>query len=287
MKWVFGSLAYYFVGKISPQKDDPALKKKEHAKGEKQGAARREFLRAGAIAGVAVGLAPVMGASGIEVRNHSPAHGTDRNSARQTSGAPSVQSFELDEITIAELQDGMKSGKVTARSIAEQYLARIEAIDRNGPSIRSVIETNPDALAIAEELDQERKAQGARGPLHGIPVLIKDNIDTSDRMMTTAGSLALLRSKPLKDSYVAKKLREAGAVILGKTNPSEWANIRSSHSAGSRKILTRSIAILADRVPEPAQEFPRIWARWASEPRPTARSCAPRRRTDWWGLSLP
>jgi amidase len=212
------------------KKDDPALKKKEHAKGEKQGAARREFLRAGAIAGVAVGLAPVMGASGIEVRNNSPAHGTDGNSTRQTSGAASVQSFELDEITIAELQDGMKSGKLTARSIAEQYLARVEAIDRNGPSIRSVIETNPDALAIAEELDQERKAQGARGPLHGIPVLIKDNIDTSDRMMTTAGSLALLRSKPLKDSYVAKKLREAGAVILGKTNPSEWANIRSSHS---------------------------------------------------------
>jgi amidase len=211
-------------------KDDLALKKKEQAKGEKQKAARREFLRVGAIAGVAAGLGPVMRASGIEVRNNSPAHGAEPKSTPQTGSAATVAPFELDEITIAELQDGMKSGKFTARSIVEQYLARIEAIDRNGPSIGSVIETNPDALAIAQELDQERKARGARGPLHGIPVLIKDNIDTSDRMMTTAGSLALVGSKPLKDAYVAKKLREAGAVLLGKTNPSEWANIRSSHS---------------------------------------------------------
>lgn len=141
-----------------------------------------------------------------------------------------VKPFELDEITIPELQDGMKSGKFTARSLVEKYLVRIDEIDKRGPAVNAIIQLNPDALSISEALDQERKAKGARGPLHGIPVLIKDNIDTADRMMTTAGSLALVGSKPPKDSFVAQKLRTAGAVILGKTNLSEWANIRSSHS---------------------------------------------------------
>ena len=147
------------------------------------------------------------------------------------SKTPEVPAFEFEEVTIAELQEAMKSGKHTARSIAEKYLERIEAVDKHGPAVNSVIETNPDALAIAEALDKERKEKGPRGPLHGIPILIKDNIDTHDRMMTTAGSLALLGSVAPKDSFVAKKLREAGAVILGKTNLSEWANIRSSHSS--------------------------------------------------------
>jgi len=146
------------------------------------------------------------------------------------SGAADVKPFELDEITIPELQDGMKSGKFTARSLVEKYTARIDEIDKHGPAVNAIIELNPDALSIADALDQERKAKGPRGPLHGVPVLIKDNIDTADRMMTTAGSLALVGSKPPKDSLVAQKLRAAGAVILGKTNPSEWANIRSSHS---------------------------------------------------------
>ncbi|MFZ0860644.1 MAG: amidase [Candidatus Sulfotelmatobacter sp.] len=145
---------------------------------------------------------------------------------------PSVdfEPFELDEITIPELQDGMKSGKFTARSLVDKYRERIDETDQRGPAVNAVIEVNPDALSIADALDQERKAKGPRGPLHGIPVLIKDNIDTADRMMTTAGSLALIGSKPPKDSFVAQKLRAAGAVILGKTNLSEWANIRSSHS---------------------------------------------------------
>ena len=154
-----------------------------------------------------------------------------------------VKSFELDEITIADLQDGMKSGKFTARSLAEKYTARIAEIDKQGPAINSVLELNPDALAIADSLDRERKAKGPRGPLHGIPVLIKDNIDTADKMMTTAGSLALVGSKPPKDSWVAQRLRAAGAVILGKTNLSEWANIRSSHSTSGwsgRGGLTRN-----------------------------------------------
>ena len=145
--------------------------------------------------------------------------------------APDVRSFELDEVTIDGLQEGMKSGKYTSRALVEKYLQRIEDIDKQGPAINSVIELNPDALEIAESLDRERKEKSARGPLHGIPILIKDNIDTADKMMTTAGSLALVGApKPAKDSFVAQKLRTAGAVILGKTNLSEWANIRSNHS---------------------------------------------------------
>ncbi len=138
--------------------------------------------------------------------------------------------FELEEATLATLRSGIMSGKYTARSLAEQYLARIDAVDKHGPMVNAVIELNPDALAIADALDRERQTKGPRGPLHGVPVLIKDNIATRDRMQTTAGSLALVGSVPPKDSFVAKKLRDAGAVILGKTNLSEWANIRSSHS---------------------------------------------------------
>ena len=139
--------------------------------------------------------------------------------------------FELDELTITELQQGLQSGKYSSRSLVEKYVDRINEIDRKGPTLRSVIELNPDAESIAATLDRERKERGARGPLHGIPILIKDNIDTYDRMMTTAGSLALVGAKPRRDAYVAKKLRDAGAVILGKTNLSEWANFRSTKSS--------------------------------------------------------
>ncbi len=182
--------------------------------GKQNGRNRRNFIRTGLFVGAgAVGL-PVL---------HAPGQ----------SGCPpatDVAAFELDEITISQLADGMSSGKYTARAIAEKYLARIEAIDRHGPALNSVIEINPDALEIAEKLDAERKEKGARGPLHGIPILLKDNLDTADKMMTTAGSLALVGSKPSKDSFVVQRLRAAGAVILGKTNLSEWANIRSTHS---------------------------------------------------------
>ena len=139
--------------------------------------------------------------------------------------------FALDEVTIDDLQARMRSGAETARSLAEQYLARIDAIDQRGPAINSVIELNPDALAIASQLDGERKSGKLRGPLHGIPVLIKDNIDTADTMHTTAGSLALADNIASRDSFVAERLRAAGAVILGKTNLSEWANFRSTHSS--------------------------------------------------------
>ena len=140
------------------------------------------------------------------------------------------QSFNLEEATLTDLQAAMNNGSESAMSLASLYLDRIEAIDRRGPKVNAIIELNPDALAIAHKLDNERKAKGPRGPLHGIPVLIKDNIDTHDRMMTTAGSLALLGSIAQQDSTVARKLREAGAVILGKSNLSEWANFRGSRS---------------------------------------------------------
>src|SRR5271156_6422834 len=147
--------------------------------------------------------------------------------------APEAKPFELDEMTVAALQDAMKSGKFTSRSLAEKYLERIGELDTDGkgPALNSIIELNHDALAIADSLDAERQSKGPRGPLHGIPVLIKDNIGTADRMMTTAGSLALLGFTPAKDSGVARRLRESGALILGKTNLSEWANFRSSHSS--------------------------------------------------------
>jgi amidase len=139
-------------------------------------------------------------------------------------------SFEVNEATIDQLQNDMLLGRRTARAIAELYLSRINFIDRNGPQLRSVIEINPDALAIADLLDAERRENGPRGPLHGIPILIKDNIDTADRMATTAGSLALDGSIAGRDAFLVRKLRAAGAVILGKANLSEWANFRSTHS---------------------------------------------------------
>ncbi len=178
---------------------------------------RRGFLQSSVVGGVAAAIYPALGATRV-LASEKPA--TD------------VKSFALDEVTIDQLQDGMKSGKYTARSITEMYLQRIQDVDKNGPTVNSVIEVNPDALEIAETLDRERKEKGARGPLHGIPLFIKDNIDTADKMLTTAGSLALVDApKPPRDSFVAQQLRKAGAVILAKTNLSEWANTRSSHSS--------------------------------------------------------
>src|SRR4029077_1949431 len=130
----------------------------------------------------------------------------------------------LSEATLTDQQDGMAKGKYTARSLAEKYQARIEAIDRNGPALRSVIESNPDALTVADGLDKERKAKAVRGPLHGIPILVPDNLATADGMETTFGSLALVGARPPKDAGVIDRLRKAGAVILGKTNVAEWGN---------------------------------------------------------------
>ncbi|MBN1318904.1 MAG: amidase, partial [Anaerolineales bacterium] len=136
----------------------------------------------------------------------------------------------MNEMTIQEIQTKMESNELTAQSLTEMYLERIEKLDKQGPTLNAVIELNPDAITIANALDVEREAIGARGPLHGIPVMLKDNIDTGDRMRTSAGSLALANSIAARDSFVAFKLRQAGAVILGKTNLSEWANFRSTRS---------------------------------------------------------
>jgi amidase len=182
---------------------------------------RRSFLQTAALSGTAA-LTPALSSARV------------LSATTKDSAAYEPKPSELDEITLTELQDGLKSGKFTARFLVEKYWARVSDLDMrtdNGrPALNSVIEMNPDALSIADALDQERKAGKLRGPMHGIPVLIKDNIATDDRMMTTAGSLALVGAKAAKDSFVAQKLRAAGAIILGKTNLSEWANIRSSHS---------------------------------------------------------
>ncbi|MBZ5534968.1 MAG: amidase [Acidobacteriia bacterium] len=151
--------------------------------------------------------------------------------AEITTEKSAFASFELEEATLRGLQEGMQSGKYTARKIVEAYLSRIEALNQKGPRLSQVLEINPEALATADALDAERKAKGARGPLHGIPILLKDNIGTTDRMTTTAGSLALAGSVPPRDAFVAARLRHAGAILLGKTNMSEWANFRSTHSS--------------------------------------------------------
>ncbi|PYO49774.1 MAG: amidase, partial [Gemmatimonadetes bacterium] len=182
---------------------------------------RRNFVRVSAIAGA-------LAIRGRPLEGQSLSLGASEATARDQPGH--VPPFELEEATIADLQSAMASGRRTARSITQLYLDRIAELDRKGPTLRHVIEVNPDALAMADSLDRERKAGRVRGTLHGIPMLLKDNIDTADRMMTTAGSLALAGSIPAQDSTVAAKLRNAGAVFLGKANLSEWANFRSTHS---------------------------------------------------------
>jgi len=180
---------------------------------------RREFLKTGALAGSA-SLVAGCGAPSPTTPAPAAVEGPDWQEP----------AFEHAEATVADLASAQAVGRLTARALTEAYLARIEAVDRSGPRLKSVIELNPDALAIAAALDAERTASGPRGPLHGIPVLIKDNIDTADRMRTSAGSLALQGSIAPRDAFVVERLRAAGAVILGKTNLSEWANFRSTRS---------------------------------------------------------
>jgi amidase len=198
---------------------------------------RRNFLKNSSLAGLSIATVQLGSC------NDSSKTALDQNDASS--------SFELNEITIDALQQKMQSGQYSSRSITQLYLDRIKVIDKAGPQLNSIIELNPDALSIADAMDQERKNGKTRGALHGIPVLIKDNIDTADKMQTTAGALALAGHIAQHDSFVAKKLREAGAVILGKTNLSEWANFRSTRSVSgwsSRGGQTRNPYIL-DRSP--------------------------------------
>ena len=187
---------------------------------KKEGATRRQVM---AVAG-ALGAAAVAGSA------CSPSE-RDREGRPGDGSGSDVTGFELEEETIAGLGRQMTAGERTSGEITRLYLDRIEALDRQGPALCSVIETNPDALEIAEQLDRERAAGSVRGPLHGIPILLKDNIATADRTTTTAGSLALEGSIPSRDAYVAARLRRAGAVLLGKANLSEWANFRSGRSS--------------------------------------------------------
>ncbi|HEX6749305.1 MAG TPA: amidase [Longimicrobium sp.] len=198
---------------MSEHHDDPSEQP------ERRGLSRRGFLHAGTLAAVAGAVGRVPDASAT------PAAETP--SARTFAPPP----FELEEATVQQLQDWMRQGRWTARSITEAYLRRIEEMDGRGPTLRSVIETNPDALRIADALDAERRGGRVRGPLHGIPVLVKDNVDTADRMQTTAGSYALAGTPAPRDAFLAERLRAAGAVILGKANLSEWANFRSTKSS--------------------------------------------------------
>src|SRR5215213_4693842 len=157
---------------------------------------------------------------------------TSRESGANSSSDGATGPFpELDGATVVELGSRLRSGDLSIRELVGQYLGRIEALDRQGPRLLSVIEVNPEATDIADALDNEIRTRGPRGPLHGIPVLLKDNIDTADQMLTTAGSLALVNSRPRRDAFVVQRLREAGALLLGKTNMSEWANFRSSRSS--------------------------------------------------------
>jgi amidase len=185
--------------------------------GEGGGIGRREFLEFSAL----------LGATAI-TRNSLPFQGPRSSASRAFAWGGG--SFDPSEASIASLQSDMQAGRLTSRRLVESYLDRIQRLDRQGPQLRSIIETNPEALSLADELDRERKVRGSRGALHGIPVVLKDNIDTADRMTTTAGSLALEGSVGGSDSGVAARLRKSGAVLLAKANMSEWANIRSTHS---------------------------------------------------------
>ena len=178
---------------------------------------RRDFIATGAIAAISSTL----------VASCSPEPGTKETAIATTDGIPV---FELDEESITSIQEKMASGKYSSQQITKLYLDRINAIDKSGPMLNSVIELNPAAMEIAKSMDDERKAGKLRGSMHGVPVMIKDNIDTNDKMQTTAGSLAMEGHIAAADAFVVKKLREAGAVIIGKTNLSEWANFRSSSS---------------------------------------------------------
>ncbi len=199
---------------------------------ERLGLSRRQFVGYGAAGGAILFAGPAACGPSGDSPDDEAARPAVRPEAGRAGGSTSlVEPFELDEVTIDELRAGLRSGRWTARSLTERYLERIESLNLRGPELRAVIETNPDALEIADRLDEGRREAAEPGPLHGIPILLKDNIGTHDRMGTTAGSLALEGSTPAADATVANRLRRAGAILLGKANLSEWANFRSTRSS--------------------------------------------------------
>lgn len=194
---------------------------------------RRKFLRSGSLAAAAA--VTVAGTAASVMTGCSSGSNNSEEKKRDSAEIAAAEigrdEFELSEITIAELQQGLQSGKYSSVKLAELYLTRISEIDQGRYDLKSVIEVNPEALLLAEQMDKERKQGKLRGPLHGIPILIKDNIDTADKMHTTAGSIALADHIATKDAFVVTQLRKAGALIIGKTNLSEWANFRSTRSS--------------------------------------------------------
>ncbi len=239
---------------------------------------RRAFLRWSAIAGAGASVAGSLGSAAAD--------------SSDTPGTWTQPAREIEELTIAQMKDAMERGGLSSSDLVDMYLERIRDLDVGGPAVNSILHLNPQARAIARARDKERKAGNVRGPLHGIPILLKDNIDTGDKMMTTAGSYALVGSPAPQDSTVAARLRAAGAVILGKANLSEWANFRGfGSSSGWSGVAARcgtlmcSTETLADRAPGRPPRCPPIsspppWAR-----RPTVRSSVPARFAAWWASS--
>jgi amidase len=195
------------------------------------GVDRRTLFRLGALAGAGASMAGAGMLAGSPARAQGAGDPGEEATPEEIQAAVAAAPTEFNELTIAELQDKMSKRRLSSTELVEFYLARIRALDRRGPKVNSVLEVNPDAINIAMALDKERHTKGPRGPLHGIPVILKDNIDTADKLHTTAGSFALLGPAPPQDATVAARLRAAGAVILGKAGLSEWANFRSTHSS--------------------------------------------------------
>ncbi|RNI29159.1 amidase [Rufibacter latericius] len=215
---------------------------------------RRNFLRTGSLAGITLSAFGLGACATTPTATAAPETATKETTGEATPATTATTDptdFQLNEVTIQELQRKMQSGELTSKAITQLYLDRIQAVDKSGPKINSVIEVNPDALQFAEEMDQERKSGKIRGPLHGIPVMVKDNVDTHDKMSTSAGALALADNKANKDAFIVSQLRAAGAVIIGKTNLSEWANFRSTNSSSGwsgRGGQTKNAYVL-DRTP--------------------------------------
>src|SRR5579864_1967784 len=195
------------------------------------GVDRRTLFRLGALAGAGASMAGAGMLTGSPARAQGAGDAGEAATPEEIQAAVAAAPSELNEATIAQLQSMMSKGHLSSTELVEYYLTRIHALDKRGPKVNSILEINPDAIDIALALDKERHTKGPRGPLHGIPVVLKDNIDTADKLHTTAGSFSLLGPPPPQDATVAARLRAAGAVILGKAGLSEWANFRSTHSS--------------------------------------------------------
>ena len=257
--------------KISLSSADSGEQTPADHSGAAEGMERRRFMEAS----LAVGAVALLGQAATVDAKEIPLPGT----------AAKVPAFDFGEMTVAELQERMAKFKLTSHALTQAYLTRIAAIDAAGPMLRSVIELNPDALAIADRLDAERKRGKVRGPLHGIPVLIKDNIDSADRMATTAGSLALAGSSSPRDAHIVQRLREAGAVLLGPIFVPIIPPADGAGAAARRGIPTCSIETRADQVRALVRRSRQVSPQWGWALKPMVRLSARLPSTGWWGSS--